>query len=554
MNWIKVRSPEESLEIVREIACTCSKLGGPYAKKLYELLCERKFLEIINHKFDYRDPETSVTDYLYARQIHALVAKQDYIEIGVDKEAVAFSKFKECEEKCRKTNDRFLIEKSLDKDVSIVLHYAQRKISSILGDLPSLSSFDFSFGPGANTSVKKASSHPAVKLNASLTCSSNLLPIAQEFVNEFPGWIRERSTLNKYKLALSHSKLVFVPKDSRTFRPIGVEPLLNGLGQKGIGSYLRKRLKMFGVDLKSQERNQKLAERGSVDNSLATIDLSSASDTISYGLVMDLLPYDWFCFLDYFRSPTISYKGEIIELERFSSMGNAYTFELESLIFYSLCYGVSKYLNIETADISVYGDDIIVPVSMVETLYRVIESCGFTVNSEKSFCSGPFRESCGADYLLGSDIRPFYQKTQIADRDLFVMHNWFLRRGENLLAAKAKSFIHKPNLLFGPDGYGDGHLIGTYSLRSSRSLRRKGFEGGFFDTYTLTPKRFKYKPNVSYVYPLYCIYVEGHQVDAKKHDILPGTSGYHRLSLYTLERSVFRRPVKRVHLAHQLGL
>jgi hypothetical protein len=545
MSWIRFHSPEQSLKITQELACVCSELGGPYAKKLYSLLASGRVSDLINHKFDYSDPLLDVNDVLYARQIHALVAKQDYIDIGIDKEQVAFSKFLESEEKCRKTNEIFESKASLNKDTKLVLHYASRKIAQILGDCPPLSSLDFSFGPGATTSTKKAFSHPLMKLKASLTCSRELASCAGDLMSEVPHWRSYHTLENKVRFSFSHSKLVFVPKDSRTFRSIGIEPLLNGFFQKGIGSYLKRRLKMFGVDLSDQSRNQRMAEEASIHGNFATIDLASASDTISYMVVLDLLPFDWFLLLEKFRSSTVLYKDTVYNLERFSSMGNAYTFELESLIFYSLCWGVCKVLDKSPDLIGVYGDDLIVESGNYDLLRTVLEDCGFTVNSEKSFRSGPFRESCGADYFRGCDIRPFYQKTLISGRTLFVAHNWFLRRGEIKLAETVKSFIPNWMRLFGPDGYGDGHLIGSYHLRRNRKIRRLGYEGGFFDTYTLNPRRFKYSPEVPFVYPLYCTYVSDQETEMD-HSILPGTVGYKRISLYILDRSVFRRPIKRV--------
>jgi len=542
MSWISSRPLNESLKIVRETARLCSELGGPLSKSLFKLLDEGHFNDLVNFKFDYQ-VDSNVDDLIYSRQIHALVAKQDYIDLGIDKEKVAFTKFLECEEKCRLTNDRFSDGSSLSKDVRIVFHYAIRKIASILGDCPKISSFDFSFGPGATTSTKKAHAHPLRKFMSRLECSENFLPLVEDVMDSLPSWREYHTHENRYRISISPSKLVFVPKDSRTFRPIGIEPVLNGFCQKGVGKYLKHRLKIAGIDLSDQERNRSLAKRGSIDGSLSTIDLSSASDTISYNLVLHMLPFEWFCLLDNLRSSRIVYKDKSFDLERFSSMGNAYTFELESLIFYSLCYGVARFLGTDIEDISVYGDDLIVPVSMYETLKSVLEECGFEVNSSKSFRSGPFRESCGADYFNGTDIRPFYQKTLISDRNLFVMHNWFVRNGEQKLSKLILSFILPHHRIFGPDGYGDGHLIGSYRLRSSRKLKRCGYEGGFFDTFTLNPRRSIYllkKIESVWVYPLYCTYVSDPETE-QDHSVLPGSKGYSRISIYTLSRSVFNR-------------
>ena len=137
-----------------------------------------------------------------------------------------------------------------------MLYGATRKIATILGNVPEYSELNFSFGPGATTNVKRARSNPRVKLEAPLTCSFEFVPHVSKFMSEFPGWLNFQSQNNVVKIYPSHGKLQFVPKNSKTMRSIGVEPLLNGFGQQGIGKYIRKRLQRAGVDLTDQTRNQ----------------------------------------------------------------------------------------------------------------------------------------------------------------------------------------------------------------------------------------------------------------------------------------------------------
>jgi hypothetical protein len=155
-----------------------------------------------------------------------------------------------------------------------------------------------------------------------------------------------------------------------------------------------------------------LARLGSLNGSLATLDLSSASDSISYELVSLLMPPCWFTILDEVRSPIVDIDGEEHKCEMFSSMGNGFTFELESLLFYALAKATA-YFTRTRGKISVYGDDIIVPVQMAEHLTQVLDYFGFSLNPEKSFWSGPFRESCGGHYHLGEDITPFFIRKPI---------------------------------------------------------------------------------------------------------------------------------------------
>jgi hypothetical protein len=177
---------------------------------------------------------------------------------------------------------------------------------------------------------------------------------------------------------------------------------------------MRRKLRLkCGLDLDDQIPNQEMACRGSIDGSLATIDLSSASDTVARELVRFLLPHEWFERLDLCRSKVGLLDGEWLRYEKFSSMGNGYTFELETLIFWSLAVSCVKLLELDPFEVRVYGDDIIVPSKAYDYLIEVLTFCGFTANSSKSFREGPFRESCGKDFYDGLEVRPFFQKESL---------------------------------------------------------------------------------------------------------------------------------------------
>jgi hypothetical protein len=178
-----------------------------------------------------------------------------------------------------------------------------------------------------------------------------------------------------------------------------VEPTINSWFQQGIGRMIRSRLKRrVGVDLDDQSTNQRLAWLGSISNDLATVDLSSASDLISRKLVEDLLPRDWFFWLDITRSHRVLIDDSWVELEKFSSMGNGFTFDLESLIFYALSWAVTTVEGYNTFWVNVFGDDIIIPAGVKELFLKTFDSLGFRVNENKSYFEGPFRESCGKDF------------------------------------------------------------------------------------------------------------------------------------------------------------
>lgn len=204
-----------------------------------------------------------------------------------------------------------------------------------------------------------------------------------------------------------------VPKDGRKDRPIAKEQTGNIYLQLGVGSIIRQRLLAMGVDLNHQAaRNRCKALIASRDLSLFTVDLSSASDTVGYALVKALLPPDWFRLLDSLRAPWgVLPSGEAFLYRKFSSMGNGFTFELETVIFMAICVGVSKVFGHRSDEFAVFGDDIIGPDYLYTQVTSYLEYSGFLVNSEKSFHGAQrVRESCGVDALDGRDIRPFFVK------------------------------------------------------------------------------------------------------------------------------------------------
>lgn len=207
---------------------------------------------------------------------------------------------------------------------------------------------------------------------------------------------------------VANNKISFVPKTAKTHRAIAIEPMLNGLVQKGIDEVLRKKLLRVGIDLRDQGRNQELARLGSMndsDDGFVTIDLKSASDSISIELVRYLLPDDWFRLLDRTRSHSYLLEEEVSLFNKFCSMGNGFCFPLETLIFAAACYAVD--CGVPGSDFVVYGDDIIVRKKYGSRVLALLKHWGFTANSDKTFLEGPFRESCGTDWFGGKDVRPF---------------------------------------------------------------------------------------------------------------------------------------------------
>lgn len=327
----------------------------------------------------------------------------------------AISKWLETERRNAETNRRL---RGLDRGYNILprvafypfLKFAQRLISDVLGPLTNELVIG-SFSGGASTSRRRTASSPAQKFTGQADVTSEAMPYVDVIHHEAP-LLRQYNIF--YSLHEVESAVLFtVPKKTEIDRCACKEPDINMFLQKGVGRHIRRRLRRFNINLNDQSINRRLAHLGSVDGSLATLDLSAASDSMTISCVEALLPTDWFLYLNDIRSQQVTVDGTLVRTEMFSSMGNGFTFELESLIFWALMRTTS-YFEGSQGVISVYGDDIIIPSGMYNEATWVLDVFGFTPNPEKSFHEGPFRESCGGHYHCGEDVTPFYLKRKPA--------------------------------------------------------------------------------------------------------------------------------------------
>lgn len=227
-------------------------------------------------------------------------------------------------------------------------------------------------------------------------------------------------------------RVVSVPKTLKTPRIISVEPSYMMLMQKSIAMPLMEVLESGRLGFKSirfsdQSENRRLAQVGSVDGSLATIDLSDASDLVSNDLVKQMLkvcPSFLELIQDCRSSKAQLRDGTLVHLSKFASMGSALCFPLEAMAFFSLVMTALARYELEhnprvtslsrrllqqlSKKVAVYGDDIIVPAETAPMVMEYLEANGLRVNHSKSFVQGFFRESCGGDYYKGHDVTPVY--------------------------------------------------------------------------------------------------------------------------------------------------
>lgn len=355
-----------------------------------------------------------------------LLRKSSTPDVGRDTYMSAITTWQECEHECARTNSSHgvrpdMIDPQLKSVAEAVIHTAIRKIVDCLGPFSLDELFSKAeFSGGASTQRRRTES----AIQNKYVDNPYITPAAHRYWQT----LRAGSICPLREPIISHySRFTTVPKNAKTDRPIIIEPQGNMFFQKGLGSMVRQRLKRKGINLNDQTRNQNLAGIG-VSHRLATIDLSSASDLISYQTVCLLLQGvpDWleaFCDL---RVDTTRLNGDLIPLEKFSGMGNGFTFELESLIFWALAEASAEVESLQGGCscekvISIYGDDIIVNSHHVDTLLVALSYCGFQVNTSKSYWDGPFRESCGKHFHNGVDISPI----TIEDEQFTKLHDLY---------------------------------------------------------------------------------------------------------------------------------
>ena len=323
------------------------------------------------------------------------------------KRARAFEDLLVSESECANTNNR-LVEwwsrAHLDQRTWL---RARSLCERILGQFSSSEEFPWScgFGPGASTGLPRS----RASLQNKWALAAHITEPALPYMSAFISWAG-MPQLHRFCRIVPGNKVTTVPKNWKKDRLIAIEPDWNMFFQKGIGKMIRRRLQAFGqLHDNAQSVNSGLARLGSATGLLATLDLSRASDSISLALCEALLPSSWFKVICDLRSERGVFDGvELAPYEKISSMGNGFTFELETLLIYVLvCASCSK----ESWDrIFVYGDDIICPTSEVGSVFSTLLDAGFTINPEKSFHTGPFRESCGGHWFEGRDVTPFYIK------------------------------------------------------------------------------------------------------------------------------------------------
>lgn len=484
-------------------------LDSPMSHEVLHLMEQKDWLAIASLRCDpHSYDDTPTGESLFQRDYQAceFLRKSPLLPIeGINRQKSAVDTFHQCETECASTN--YFLElidtvttrvgaRPYDERVEVpehpiafrlasILDRARKICGRVLGDLPN--DLNCRFGPGTTFELK-GSPYTTVldKLATVPTATPSCLPIFE--------WSFYRTLWGRWRTVevlplpgpSRGNRFTTVPKDALKFRGICIEPVGNLWVQLGIGGYLKGRLASVGLHVgkskapecpiqrnrtrlpfDGQHHHRRMAHDGSVTGEWATIDLSNASDTVARYLVKWVIPPSWYDLLQSSRSPMTKIGQRWHLLHKFSSMGNGFTFELESLIFSSI---IAACCDLKVGvDCFAYGDDIIIPAHAAPDALAVLKACGFTPNPRKTFTEGPFRESCGGDFFCGTDVRPCYADSDLATPlDWYVLHNQLRALGYTKAARKCIDAIQKEYRLFGPEHLGDSVLHGQYKSRPAR--------------------------------------------------------------------------------------
>lgn len=292
------------------------------------------------------------------------------------------------------------------------------------------SDFRFKHGPGAISQV----SRPTNKYSwfGWSDALEFVYPIADCGFHNLSSWADWTSKQAEGEEYSPVSRLVAVPKTYEKPRLIAAEPSEHQWCQQNLWHYFETRTKnsFLGdfIRFRDQSLNQDLCLKGSEDGSLATVDLSSASDRVSCHAVGLFFRHNFGLLkgLRATRTPKLVQKltklvPSELDLSKFSTMGSACTFPVESIMFLGIALAAVlanenqaptlEHIRDLVGKVAVFGDDIIVPRSSRKLLQQALELLDFKVNDSKSFSEGNFRESCGVDCFNGEYVTPVYLRT-----------------------------------------------------------------------------------------------------------------------------------------------
>lgn len=250
---------------------------------------------------------------------------------------------------------------------------------------------------------------------------------------------------------ISYSRLKFVPKSWKAMRSICMEPIPYQYLQQGVRYWIEDHMSQSilseHVRLDDQRVNQVAALIGSRTNTVDTIDLSAASDSVSWKLVKQVFPREVIKHFHMTRSERVltSAKGRPIKIHKFAPMGSSLCFPTQTILYSAVVLLIEMcmrhdldwrdpdvllgvdldqlhadtyhpHIGAGTAPLfrsKIYGDDIACNSLATSSIIECLTTLGFKVNEDKSFTGDQaYRESCGEHYVAGKKVTPYYLKVK----------------------------------------------------------------------------------------------------------------------------------------------
>jgi hypothetical protein len=190
-----------------------------------------------------------------------------------------------------------------------------------------------------------------------------------------------------------------------------------------------------------------------------------------------------------------------ILLRKFSTQGSALTFPVQSIVFAILAVwalrlhdgkeGTLDGIEESFREVTVFGDDIILPTRALSAIKLVLHEVGLKVNASKTFGGLNFRESCGCDAFKGYDVtpayalRPYDASPSAIDAVVKASNNFFLKGYWHGAEAIALTIPAQERKLLSIVGESDGSFGLTSYTGTDRSHLKGGWDHNLHRTYSI---------------------------------------------------------------------
>lgn len=273
------------------------------------------------------------------------------------------------------------------------------------------------------------------------------------------------STASKGEIRNRKVTVKAVPKNYKKPRLIFPQDSYSSAYLHQMRKLLQMRLaSVTGINLsKQQSVNRAACIKASTGSGYDTIDHSSASDCIAWCYYTWCMPEKFVKWLSLYRERTLKIGQENQPCWIAFTAGNPVTFVLETMFFHSVATVATEIASEYDALFGegvftpylkplVYGDDVMIDHRATSVYFSICEILDLKVNSDKSFVSGFYRESCGIEAYQGTRLDNVYWPRKIVgnstkSEDAFLLsslHNrmtnqgsqWFLRKVVLLLCPR----------------------------------------------------------------------------------------------------------------------